>query len=246
MILHRASKAGAPHTSHRRSASPLTAVCGADLARSIPRAHRTIEAKKSHLLARGGSEILEDHHGRVPTGGSGDAPSWMRAAPAEVQSGDRGPIGRPTGERPEGEELVRGHVDLIDASAGQTPFPFHVEGRENLSPLNRMSEIRSERGEGLEDRVADLLLPIVPGRHVKSGSSERTQFTFVTTPVALIRRMRERKSGSTLSGSTRRSKVVFTSTFARTLRASIDRPSASSTPTARPLLVMMRRTSADV
>src|SRR5437667_8107571 len=126
-------------------------------------AHRTIEAKKSHLLARGGSEILEDHHGRVPTGGSGDAPSWMRAAPAEVQSGDRGPIRRPTGERPEGEELVRGHVDLIDASAGQTPFPFHVEGRENLSPLNRMSEIRSERGEGLEDRVADLLLPIVPG-----------------------------------------------------------------------------------
>src|SRR5439155_1306328 len=138
-------------------------VCGADLALSIPRANRTIEAKKSHLLARGGSEILEDHHGRVPTGGSGDAPSGMRAAPAEVQSGDRGPIGRPTGERPEGEELVRGHVDLIDASGGQTPFPFHVEGREDLSPLDRMSEIRSERGEGLEDRVADLLLPIVPG-----------------------------------------------------------------------------------
>src|SRR5438874_13701299 len=148
MILHRTSNAGAPHTSQRRSASPFTAVCGADLARSIPRAHRTIEAKKSHLLARGGSEILEDHHGRVPTGGSGDAPSGMRADPAEVQSGDRGPIRRPTGERPEGEELVRGHVDLIDASAGQTPFPFHVEGRENLSPLNRMSEIRSERRRG--------------------------------------------------------------------------------------------------
>src|SRR6266480_1924682 len=179
MILHRTSNAGAPHTSQRRSASPFTAVCGADLARSIPRAHRTIEAKKSHLLARGGSEILEDHHGRVPTGGSGDAPSGMRAAPAEVQSGDRGPIRRPTGERPEGEELVRGHVDLIDASAGQTPFPFHVEGRENLSPLNRMSGIRSERGGGLEERVADILLPIVPGpcpqavRRASRGSCRR-------------------------------------------------------------------------
>src|SRR5881396_2396272 len=104
--------------------------------------------RKGHLLDRSHSKVPKDHHGRVPAGRSRDAPSGMRAAPAEVQSGHRGPIGRPTGERPEGEELVRGHVDLIDASAGQTPFPFHVEGRENLSPLNRMSEIRSERRRG--------------------------------------------------------------------------------------------------
>src|SRR5438046_8644482 len=163
MILQRTSNAGAPHTSQRRSASPFTAVCGADLALSIPRAHRTIEAKKSHLLARGGSEILKDHHGRVPPGGSGDAPSRMRAAPADVQSGDQGPIGRPTGERPEGEELVRGHVDLIDASAGQTPFPFHVEGREDLPPLDRMSGIWSERGGGREAPCAIARPCGVPG-----------------------------------------------------------------------------------
>src|SRR5438094_9155832 len=52
---------------------------------------------------------------------------------------------------------------MIDVSAVQTPFPFHVEGREDLPPLDRMSEIRSERGEGLEDCVANLFLPIVPG-----------------------------------------------------------------------------------
>src|SRR5206468_1834608 len=41
--------------------------------------------------------------------------------------------------------------------------PFHVEGREDLPPLDRMSEIRSERDEGLEDCVANFFLPIVPG-----------------------------------------------------------------------------------
>src|SRR5439155_594043 len=38
-----------------------------------------------------------------------------------------------------------------------------VEGREDLPPLDRMSEIRSERDEGLEDCVANFFLPIVPG-----------------------------------------------------------------------------------
>src|SRR5213078_1912421 len=117
--------------------------------------------------------------------------SGMRAAPAEVQSGHRGPVRRPTGEWPEGEELVRGHVDLIDASAGQTPFPFHVEGREDLPPLDRMSEIRSERDEGLEDCVANFFLPIVPGPgpqpvrrvlrvHRQRGFARRRQLGSVT------------------------------------------------------------------
>src|SRR3972149_5304972 len=86
---------------------------------------------------------------------------------------------------------------------------------------------------------------VFPGRHEKSGSSERRQFTFVTTPVALMARTFPRNVGSTTSGSRSRVNVVFTSTFARTALASIRGLSSVSTPTARPSLVRMRRTPVD-
>src|SRR3972149_10383 len=75
---------------------------------------------------------------------------------------------------------------------------------------------------------------VFPGRHEKSGSSERRQFTFVTTPVALMARTFPRNVGSTTSGSRSRVNVVFTSTFARTAPAPPPGPAGRPPPPAPP------------
>src|SRR2546425_13134729 len=72
-------------------------------------------------------EVLEDDHRRVVARCPCDAATGMRAAAAEVQPPDGRPIARPSGYRSEGEQLVRGHVGLVDAAAGEAPLPLHVE-----------------------------------------------------------------------------------------------------------------------
>src|SRR5947209_10696623 len=107
-------------------------------------------------------EVVEYDHRRVAARCARDAPSRVSAAPAEVQPSYGRPVAGPAGERPEGEQLIRRHVGLIDATAWEAPFPLHVERRDDLPCFDRMRYVRSEPGERVEDRVPDIFLAIVP------------------------------------------------------------------------------------
>src|SRR5881296_862289 len=72
-------------------------------------------------------EVLEGDHRRIAARSPGDASSRMGAAATEVQSPHGRPVAGPSRHRSEGEQLVRGHVGLIDAATGEAPLPLHVE-----------------------------------------------------------------------------------------------------------------------
>src|SRR5256885_4744476 len=107
-------------------------------------------------------EVVEYDHRRVAARCARDAPSRVSAAPAEVQPSYGRPVAGPSGERPEGEQLVRRHIGLIDAAAREAPLPLHVERRDDFPRFDRMGHVRSKARERLQDRIPDLFLAIVP------------------------------------------------------------------------------------
>src|SRR5438445_355410 len=130
MTLQFRSKVGPPQTSHGSSVVGPTIRSGFDPfgAAVIPRGMAISDEKPRGFRSRPKSgEVLEDDHRRVATWCPGDAAAGMRAAPAEVQPPNGRPIAGPSGYRSEGEQLVRGHVSLVDAAPREAPLSFHVE-----------------------------------------------------------------------------------------------------------------------
>src|SRR5258708_4494506 len=87
----------------------------------------------------------------------------MRGGTAHIEVIDRGAVVGPAGNGAEEEELFEGKLALKNIALGETEFAFEIERGEDLAADDYFFYVGGVLGDGVDYRVAESFLVIVPG-----------------------------------------------------------------------------------
>src|SRR5436309_14737314 len=142
---------------------PEVVSAGAAVPRVSVAGDQEAHAEASRLLADlEFRPVLEDRVGAIVPGSAAHPASGMRAGAAQVQPRHRRAVIRPTGHRPEGEELVRAHLPMRLVRFRQAEPALQVERRDHVAGEDRLREVRGVLGKRLDHAVSVWLPKFVP------------------------------------------------------------------------------------